>query len=82
VPPAHRLHRPAAVARKILVHLGLESTGPPLAPAHREADPVEPAPDYDHPDPVSSWTRPLGRARWRVPAAAGARPRRGPRAVV
>ena len=41
------------VARKILVHLGLETTGPPLAPAHRDHDPVDPAPDYDLPDPCS-----------------------------
>jgi len=33
-----------AVATKILVHLGLDSTGSPLAPGRREPDPVEPAP--------------------------------------
>jgi len=45
---------PRASRSKILVHLGLDSTGPPLAPARREPDPVEPAPDYDVPNPVSS----------------------------
>jgi len=43
-----------AVATTILVHLGLDSTGPPLAPARRGLDPVDPAPDYDQPDPVLS----------------------------
>jgi len=41
-----------ALARRILDHLGLASTGPPVAPARGEPDCVEPAPDYDVPDPL------------------------------
>ena len=41
------------VARKILDHLGLDSTGPPTAPRRSErAEQVDPAPDYDVADPV------------------------------
>jgi hypothetical protein len=39
-------------ARKILEHLELDATGPPL-PAARGAPPsIEPTPDYDVADPV------------------------------
>ena len=37
----------ARVARRILDHLGLDSTGPPAAPARAQPDALEPAPDYD-----------------------------------
>jgi hypothetical protein len=37
----------ATVARRILDHLGFDSTGPPVAPARDE-----PAPDYDLADPI------------------------------
>ncbi len=41
------------VAKRILDHLGLDSTGPPLAPPRAsEPDSVEPAPAYDVADPV------------------------------
>jgi hypothetical protein len=40
-------------AKRILDHLGLDSTGPPLAPSRvGEPDSVEPAPAYDVADPV------------------------------
>ena len=42
----------SAVAKRILDHLGLGSTGPPLAAARGEPDRVEPAPDYDLADPI------------------------------
>jgi hypothetical protein len=45
----------AAVARRILDHLGMESQAPPLARARAPggADAaVDPAPDYDAPDPI------------------------------
>jgi hypothetical protein len=42
----------ARVARKILDHLGLDSTGPPAAPARAQPDALEPAPDYDAADLV------------------------------
>jgi hypothetical protein len=44
-----------AVARKILDHLGLDSTGPPTVHVHRRpahADQVEPVPAHDVADPV------------------------------
>jgi hypothetical protein len=41
------------VAKQILDHLALDSTGPPLArPRADQDDSVEPAPVYDAPDPV------------------------------
>ncbi len=40
-----------AEARHILDHLGLDSTGPPLA-RPKAADDLEPAPDHDVADPV------------------------------
>jgi Putative transposase len=42
----------ARVARRILDHLGLDSTVPPLATARGEPDRIEPAPDYDLADPI------------------------------
>jgi hypothetical protein len=40
------------VAKRILDHLRLDSTGPPLAPARGDgADSVDPAPAYDVADP-------------------------------
>ncbi len=43
----------ATVAKRILDHLRLESTGPPLVPARGGlADCVDPAPVYDMADPV------------------------------
>jgi hypothetical protein len=43
----------ATVAKRILDQLGLDSTGPPLAPARRgQADSVDPAPAHDVADPV------------------------------
>ncbi len=42
-----------AVAKRILEHLGLDSTGPPLtAPRVGPPDSVDPAPAYDVADPV------------------------------
>jgi hypothetical protein len=38
------------VAKRILDHLGLASTGPPTAPAHRVSCLVDPAQDYDRAD--------------------------------
>jgi len=41
------------VAKRMLDHLGLDSTGPPLAPARGgQADSVDRAPAYDVADPV------------------------------
>jgi hypothetical protein len=41
------------VAKRILDHLGLDSTGPPLAPPRvGPPDPVDLAPAYDVADPV------------------------------
>jgi hypothetical protein len=41
------------VARRILDHLRLDSTGPPLAPARcGQADSADPEPAYDVADPV------------------------------
>jgi hypothetical protein len=41
------------VAKRILDHLGLDSTGPPLAPPRvGQADSVDPAPTYDVADPA------------------------------
>jgi len=42
----------SAVAKRILDHLGLGSTGPPVAAVRGEPDCVEPAPDYDLADPI------------------------------
>jgi hypothetical protein len=54
------------VAKRILDHLGLDSTGPPLAPARvGPPDPVDLAPAYDVADPVCE-----GRAQ--PPVARGA----------
>ncbi len=41
-----------AVARHILDHLGLDSTGPPLARPKAADELLEPAPDHDVADPV------------------------------
>ena len=40
------------VARKILEHLELEATGPPLPAARGAAPSIEPTPEYDVADPV------------------------------
>jgi len=42
----------ATVARRILGHLGLDSTGPPAAPRRAQPNAIEPAPGYDVADPV------------------------------
>ncbi len=42
------------VARRILDHLGLDSTGPPLAPAQSQPEEFDPGPDYAAPDPACS----------------------------
>ena len=39
-----------AVARRILEHLGLDSTGPPLARARAAPEQFDPGPDYGVPD--------------------------------
>jgi hypothetical protein len=41
-----------AVARRILDHLGLDATGPPLARAQAPDDLLDPAPGHDVVDPV------------------------------
>jgi hypothetical protein len=41
-----------AVARRILDHLGLDATGPPLAGARAPDELFEPGPDHDAVDPV------------------------------
>jgi hypothetical protein len=41
-----------AVARRILLHLGLDSRGPPVARAQAPPDFGEPGPSYDAADPV------------------------------
>jgi hypothetical protein len=41
-----------AVARRILDHLGLDATGPPLARAQAPDDQLDPAPGHDVVDPV------------------------------
>jgi len=40
------------VARRILLHLGLDSRGPPVARAQAPPDFGEPGPSYDAADPV------------------------------
>ncbi len=42
----------ARVARRTLEHLGLDSTGPPAAPARGRPDAIEPPPDYGMADLV------------------------------
>ncbi len=42
------------VARRILDHLGLDSTGPPLARAQSQPEEFDPGPDYAAPDPTCS----------------------------
>jgi hypothetical protein len=42
------------VARRILDHLGLDSTGPPLARAQAQPEEFDPAPDYAAPDRTCS----------------------------
>jgi len=42
----------ARVARRILDHLGLDSTGTPASPARAQPDALELAPDYDVADLV------------------------------
>jgi hypothetical protein len=39
------------IARQILEHLGLETTGPPLTRAPGSAEAIEVGPDYDAADP-------------------------------
>ncbi len=41
-----------AVARRILDHLGLDSTGPPLSRAQAQPEEFDPGPDYSAPDPT------------------------------
>ncbi len=43
---------PLAVARRILDHLGLDSTGPPLARVQAQPELLDPGPDYSAPDPI------------------------------
>ncbi len=40
------------VARRILKHLGFDSTGPPLARAQAQPEEFDPGPDYAVPDPI------------------------------
>ncbi len=40
------------IARKILEHLELDATGPPVAVGRGAPESVEPTPDYDVADPV------------------------------
>jgi hypothetical protein len=42
----------AKVAKRILDHLGLDSTGPPVARAQPHAELLEPGPDYGAADPA------------------------------
>jgi uncharacterized protein YbaR (Trm112 family) len=42
----------AKVAKRILDHLALDSTGPPVARAQPHAELLEPGPDYGAADPV------------------------------
>ena len=42
----------ATVAKRILDHLGLDSTGPPLARAQVQQELLEPEPDYGAADPI------------------------------
>ncbi len=41
-----------AVARRVLDHLGPDSTGPPLAGAQVQPELLDPGPDYSPPDPI------------------------------
>ncbi len=41
-----------AVVRRILDHLGLDSTGPPLARVQAQPELLDPGPDYSAPDPI------------------------------
>jgi hypothetical protein len=40
------------IARKILEHLELDATGPPVAAARRVPESIDPTPDDDVADPV------------------------------
>jgi hypothetical protein len=42
----------AKVAKRILDHLALDSTGPPVARAQPHAELLEPGPDYGAADPT------------------------------
>jgi hypothetical protein len=42
----------AKMAKRILDHLGLDSTGPPVAGAQPHAEPLEPGPDYSTADSI------------------------------
>ena len=42
----------ATVAKRVLDHLGLDSTGPPVARAAPPPEQVHPGPSYDAPDPI------------------------------
>jgi hypothetical protein len=42
----------AKVAKRILDHLGLDSTGSPVARAQPHAEPLEPGPDYSTADSI------------------------------
>jgi hypothetical protein len=42
----------AKVAKRILDHLALDSTGPPVARARPPAELLEPGPDYGAADPI------------------------------
>ncbi len=43
-----------AVPWRILDHLGLDSTGPPVARAQARPELLDPGPDYSAPDPIYS----------------------------
>jgi hypothetical protein len=51
----------AAIARRILDHLGLDSTGPPVARAEDRPEAFDPGPDYSHPG-AHRWPHRKGRA--------------------
>ena len=40
------------IARRLLEHLGLDATGPPVRKAEAGPEPAEPLPEYDLVDPV------------------------------
>jgi hypothetical protein len=42
----------ATVAKRVLDHLGLDSTGPPVARAAPPPEQVDPGPSYDAPDSI------------------------------